>query len=84
MLTVTVLLAVKSTTVVPVWFVFGESEICAVWMPASGIPWPLIAAITAVILVAFAARACRAVFSVVETPKLNWAWSGTLVTMPVP
>ncbi len=76
--------AVKLMIFVPVWFVFGVSEISAVWIAAGGTPRSLIAAISAFIRRAFAVSADFAVGAVTETPKENCASSGTVVTIPVP
>src|SRR5262249_13783934 len=53
-------------------------------MSAAAIPASLRAAIRRFIRAALAASAALAVDAVVETPNVNWASSGTVVTIPVP
>jgi hypothetical protein len=81
---VTELLAVKLSTFEPFSFVFGESEISAVWISAGAMPAFFTAAIRRFIRAALAVSAALAVDAVVETPKVNCASSGTVVTIPVP
>src|SRR5579864_8783668 len=70
--------------VVPGWLVLGVSEISAVCRFAERIPSILRASITLFMRLAFAASAPWAVRALVDTPKLNAAWLGTVVTMPAP
>src|SRR5262245_47122551 len=53
-------------------------------MSAGAMPPAFSAAISRFILAAFPPRAALAVDAVVETPKVNCASSGTVVTIPVP
>src|ERR1700675_133358 len=69
---------------VPAWFVCGESETWLVWMSAGSTPAFLTADATAVAAAAFWASAALAVVARVSTVKSNPAWSGTVVTEPLP
>src|SRR5262249_14489036 len=74
----------KLRTLEPLSFVFGDSEIWAVWMSAGAIPADFRAAMRRFMRVALPASAAFAVGAGVGTPEENCASAGTGATMRGP